>query len=63
MPPYGVELGDRHAIMTHAAAQRLRNYLDFLGNTAATKPPLFRHRYILSVIVAWGHRICVVVDI
>ena len=62
-PPYGVELGHRHAIMTHAAAKRLRNYLDFLGNTAATKPPLFLHRYILSVIVAWRHRICVCVNI
>ena len=62
-PSYGGELGDRHGVVTRAAAQRLRNYLDFLGNTAATKRQLFRHRYILSVVVAWGHRICVGVDI
>ena len=43
----------------HAAAQRLRNYLDFLGKTAATKRQIFHHRYTLSVIAAWGHRICV----
>jgi len=46
-----------------SVAQRLRNYLDFLGDTAATKPPLFCHRYILSVIVVWWHRICAGVDI
>ena len=51
-PPYGGELGDRHALPTHAAALQLRNYLDFLGNYAATKLQLFRHRYILSVVVA-----------
>ena len=62
-PPYSGDLGDRHALLTHAAAQRLRNYLDFLGNTTATKRDLFRHRYMLSVVVAWGPRICVGVDI
>ena len=62
-PPYAVELGERNALLTHSAAQRLRNYLDFLGDTAATKPPLFCHRYILSVIVVWWHRICAGVDI
>ena len=59
MPPYGGEPRGRQGLLTHAAAQRLRNYLDSLGKSAATKRQLFRHRYILSVVVAWGHRICV----
>ena len=62
-PPYSGELGDHLALLTHATARWLRNYLDFLGNNAATKRQLFRHRCILSVVVAWNHRICVGVDI
>ena len=58
-PPCDGEPRGRHRLLTHAAAQRLRNYLDFLGKPAATKRQIFRHRYILSVVVAWGHRIYV----
>ena len=58
-PPYYGEPRGRHRLLTHAAAPRLRNYLDFLCKTAATKRQKFRHRYIVSVVVAWGHRICV----
>ena len=58
-PPYGGEPRGRQGLLTHAAAQRLRNYLDSLGKISATKRQLFRHRYIVSVFVAWGHRICI----
>jgi len=47
----------------HAAAQRIRDVLNSLGNAAATNPQILRHRYIVSVIIAWWHLICVDVNI
>ena len=51
-PPYNGGVGCRHALRMIAAAQRLRDYLDFLVNSEATNSQLFRHGYILSVVVA-----------
>ena len=62
-PTYGGQVGDRNALQTHAGAQRVRDVLNSLGNLAATKSPLRRHSYIVSIIIAWGHRICVGVNI
>ena len=57
------QVGDRHALHTHAAAQRMRDVLNSVGNAAATKSPLLRHGYIVTVIIASWHRICVGVNI
>ena len=62
-PTNGGQVGDRHAPPTPSDAQRIRDDLDFMGNSAATKSPLLRNRYIVSVIIAWWHHICVGVNI
>jgi len=62
-PTNGGQVGDRHALHPHAAAQRIRDVLNSLGNAAATNPQILRHRYIVSVIIAWWHLICVDVNI
>ena len=61
--PHSGQVGDQHALQTHAGAQRVRDVLNSLGNSEATKSPLRRHRYIVSIIIAWWHRICVGVNI
>ena len=62
-PTNGGQVGDRHALHPHAAAQRTRDVLNSLGNAAATNPQILRHRYIVSVIISWWHLICVDVNI
>ena len=62
-PTHSGQVGDQHALQTHAGAQRIRDDLDFFRITAATKSPLHCHRYIVSVIIAWCRRICVGVNI
>ena len=62
-PPHSGQVGDQYALKTHAGAQRIIVVLNSLRNSAATKSQLLRHRYVVSDIIAWWHRICVGVNI
>ena len=62
-PTHSGQVCDRHVLLTLAAAQRIRDVLNSVGNSAATKSPLLRHRYVVSVVIAWWRRICVGVNI